>query len=304
MGNVTKAYQQNETIKKIIIVILAGFLLAVGLNIFLIPANVFSVGLNGISQLLSSFIDMNFGIHINTGIFIFLFNIPIAILGWIKLGKSATIYSLLTVLSVTVMTLIVPIVEVTDNILMNAIAGGVITGVGVGLTMKFGFSTGGMDIISLILAKTTGRSVGSLMLSINAFIIVAAGFLFNWESALFTVISIFGTTQMIDTIHVSHQKVTAFIMTKKPNETIESIQNELVRGMTVLPGMGAFSKAEISTIMIVVTRYELYDLEHAVYDADANAFINVMPTQTVMGQFWNQDQQNEFRKNLVKPEDK
>lgn len=300
MGNITKAYQQNENIKKIIIVIVAGFLLAVGLNVFLIPANVFSVGLNGISQLISSVLELNFGIKINTGTFIFLFNVPIAVLGWIKLGKSATIYSLLTVLSITIMTHIVPIVEVTDNILMNAIAGGVITGVGVGLTMKFGFSTGGMDIISLILAKTTGRTVGSLMMIINCFIVVAAGLIFDWESALFTIISIFGTTQMVDTIHVSHQKVTAFIMTKKPEETISSIQDELIRGMTILPGTGAYSRENVSIIMIVVTRYELYMLEQAVYNADAQAFINIMPTQTVLGQFWNEDQQNEIRKNLIK----
>ncbi|MFZ6624222.1 YitT family protein [Vagococcus fluvialis] len=296
MGHITKAYQQNELIKKFAIIIFAGVIIAVALNLFLIPANVFSAGVNGLAQLFSGILLNSFDIKLDTGILIFLMNIPIAILGWIKLGKSATIFSLLTVLSVTIMTLIIPVVEITDNQLMNGIVGGVLTGVAVGLTMKFGFSTGGMDIVSLVLSKTTGRSVGSLMMIINAFIIATAGFVFDWESALFTVISIYGTTQVVDRIHTRHQKVTAFVITSKPEEVIHSIQNEIVRGMTLLPGTGVYSRKETSVIMTVVTKYELYALEQAVYLADQNSFINILPTQTIVGNFWNEDQQNEMKK--------
>lgn len=140
MGHITKAYQQNELIKKFAIVIFAGVIIAVALNLFLIPANVFSAGVNGLAQLFSGILLNSFDIKLDTGILIFLMNIPIAILGWIKLGKSATIFSLLTVLSVTIMTLIIPVVEITDNQLMNGIVGGVLTGVAVGLTMKFGLA--------------------------------------------------------------------------------------------------------------------------------------------------------------------
>ncbi|MGF2143815.1 YitT family protein [Vagococcus fluvialis] len=296
MGHITKAYQQNELIKKSAIVIFAGVILAVALNLFLIPANVFSAGVNGLAQLFSGILLNSFDIKLDTGILIFLMNIPIAILGWIKLGKSATIFSLLTVLSVTIMTLIIPVVEITDNQLMNGIVGGVLTGVAVGLTMKFGFSTGGMDIVSLVLSKTTGRSVGSLMMIINAFIIATAGFVFDWESALYTVISIYVTTQVVDRIHTRHQKVTAFVITSKPEEVIHSIQNEIVRGMTLLPGTGVYSRKDTSVIMTVVTKYELYALEQAVYLADQNSFINILPTQTIVGNFWNEDQQNEMKK--------
>ncbi|MFC6346335.1 YitT family protein [Vagococcus carniphilus] len=295
MGKVRSVYEQNEMIKKIIIVIFSGVIMGIALNMFLIPANVFSAGVNGIAQLVSGILEMSFNMNLDTGILIFIMNIPIAILGWVKLGKSATIYSLLTVVSVTIMTLIVPVIEVTDNQLLSGIVGGVLTGVAVGMTMKYGFSTGGMDIVSLVLAKTTGRTVGSLMLIINAFIVASAGFLFDWESALYTIISIFCTTQVVDTIHTSHQKVTAFITTAKPDEVVHSIQQELIRGMTLLPGKGAYSKNNVSVIMIVVTKYELYELEQATYIVDENAFINIVPTQTVLGSFWNEDQQKEAK---------
>ncbi len=295
MGNITEAYRKNELFKQILIIIFAGLAIAVGLNMFLIPANVFSAGVNGIAQLISSTLGEMFGINIGTGILIFILNIPIAILGWIKLGKSSTILSLLTVLSVTIMTIFIPESQVTDNPLMNAIVGGVLTGIAVGMTMKYGFSTGGMDIVSLVLSKTTGRSVGSLMFMINLFIIAAAGFIFSWESALYTIISIFCTTQVVDKIHTSHQKVTAFSMTGKPEEVIFSIQQEIVRGMTMLPGKGVYTRKDVSVIMMVISRYELYDLEQAVYNADANAFINILPTQNVYGQFWSQDDQKKFK---------
>ncbi len=295
MGKVKSVYQQNEMIKKMIVVVLSGVTLAVALNLFLIPANVFSAGVNGIAQLVSGILGKSFNVSIDTGILIFIMNVPIAILGWIKLGRSATIYSLLTVVSVTVMTLIVPIIEVTDNQLLSGIIGGALTGIAVGTTMKYGFSTGGMDIVSLVLAKTTGRTVGSLMLIINAFIVATAGFVFDWESALYTIISIFCTTQMVDAIHTSHQKVTAFITTSKPDEVVHSIQQELIRGMTLLPGKGAYSKNNVSVIMIVVTKYELYELEQATYMVDDRAFINIVPTQTVFGSFWNEDQQKEAK---------
>lgn len=295
MGQISKAYQQNELIKKSLIVVLAGLIIAVALNLFLIPANVFSAGVNGMAQLLSGILLQSFDVTIDTGILIFLMNIPIAILGWLKLGKSSTIFSLLTVLSVTIMTLIIPVGQITDNPLMNGIVGGVLTGVAVGITMKYGFSTGGMDIVSLVLSKTTGRSVGSLMLIINLFIIGTAGFVFNWESALYTIVSIFCITQVVDKIHTSHQKVTAFIITSHQEEVIYSIQNEILRGMTLLPGTGVYSRKETSVIMMVVSKYELYALEQAVYLADQNAFINIMPTQTVLGAFWNEDQQKQMK---------
>lgn len=299
MGNITEAYRKNEAIKQGLIIIIAGLAIAVGLNMFLIPADVFSVGVNGISQLISGVLAKGFNVNIGTGIWIFILNIPIAILGWIKLGRSATILSLLTVLSVSVMTIVIPVVQVTDNPLMNAIIGGVLSGLAIGLTMKYGFSTGGMDIVSLVLSKTTGRTVGSLMFIINLFIIAAAGFLFSWESALYTIISIFCTTQVVDKIHTSHQKVTAFIMTNRTEEVIFSVQQSIVRGMTLLPGTGVFSRKDVSVIMMVVTRYELYDLEQAVYNADDKAFINIIPTQTVVGQFWSEDDQKKIRASRV-----
>ena len=91
-----------------------------------------------------------------------------------------------------------------------------------------GFTTGGMDIISLVLSQTTGKTVGNYMLLLNGIIVVIAGFLFNWESALYTIISIYAMTQVIDAIHTSHQKVTAMIVTVRPDLVTEAISQKMV----------------------------------------------------------------------------
>lgn len=224
-----------------------------------------------------------------------LFNIPIALLGWYKVGRDFTLFSFLTVALMSIFSMILPIQEVTNDPIMNAIVGGVISGVGVGLSLKYGFSTGGMDIVSMVLAKTTGRSIGTLMFGINFIVISLAGFAYGWEYALYTLLSIYVLTKVVDTIHTSHQKVTAMIVTQHSAEMTTAIKEKLIRGITLLPAKGGFSGADSSVLMVVVTRYELYDLEQAVKETDPFAFVNILQTNRVIGEFWDSDRQKSHR---------
>lgn len=281
---------KNQFIVRLVIVLLTGVLSAIALRMFLIPGEVFSSGITGVAQLLEALLNY-MHIPINVGVLILLLNIPIVILGWIKLGPQNTIYSLLTVVATSVLTDLVPVKEITNNQLMNALMGGVLLGIGIGLCLKFGFTTGGLDIVSLVVSKTTGKTVGSLMMMINLLIVVFASIFFDLASGLYTVISIFAMTQVIDWIHTSHQKLTAFITTSKSTEVKDAILNNLVRGFTLMPSIGGYTGRDTMTIMIVISRYELYDLERAIYEQDENAFVNIVPTQTIMGQFYSEDQQ-------------
>lgn len=289
-------YQKNEEIKKILVIFISGILAAISLNFFLTPAKVFSAGMNGVAQIIASLLHNHLAINLDTGIFILLLNIPIFILGFLKLGKESTIYSFINVAWISIMTVLLPVKVITDNPLMNAIVGGVLIGIGAGLSLKMGFTTGGMDVISLILSKTTGKTVGNFMFMLNGIIITIAGFVFDWESALYTIISIYCMTQVVDAIHTSHQKITAMIVTNDPNRVVEAISKEMVRGMTILPSYGGYSGEENRMIMMVITRYELYDLEQIVYIMDENAFMNIVPTQSVLGRFANEDEQLQYKK--------
>ena len=271
--------------KKIIIVVIGAFLNALSLNFFLIPANVYASGFTGIAQLVSSILGAFAPFSISTGILLLLLNIPVTILGWKKVGKSFTFYSFISVLLSSFFLEIIPVKEVSSDILLNAVFGGVIAAIGVGLTLKWGASTGGMDIIAMVLSRMNDRPVGTYFFTLNGIIIMTAGFVFGWENALYTLVALYVSTRVIDAIHTRHEKLTAMIVTKKSDELKKAIHDKLVRGITLLPAKGAFSGEQKEMLIIVVTRYELYDLEHIIKEVDPHAFTNIVETAGIFGFF-------------------
>ncbi|MER2142060.1 MAG: YitT family protein, partial [Priestia megaterium] len=201
--------------KKAIVVLVGALLNALALNLFLIPANVYSSGFTGVAQLVSSIVTDYTPFTISTGVLLLLLNIPVTILGWKKVGKSFTVYSFISVAATTLFLGIIPIQALSKDIILNAVFGGVILAVGVGITLKFGASTGGLDIIALILSRVKDRPIGTYMFILNAIIIVLAGLLYGAEKSLYTLVTLYTTTRVIDVIHTRHVKLTAMIVTKK-----------------------------------------------------------------------------------------
>jgi len=275
---------KNETMK-IIVVIIGAFLNAVGLNMFLIPANVYASGFTGIAQLLSSILEEYTPFFISTGVLLLLLNIPVAILGWLKVGRSFTLYSFFSVAATTVFLGIVPLYSFSGDILLNAVFGGVIVAVGVGITLKYGASTGGLDIIAMILSRMKDKPVGTYFFLFNSIIILTAGLLYGWEKALYTLVALYVSTRVIDAIHTRHAKLTAMIITKKADTLKAAIHSRLVRGITMIPAKGAFTNEPRDMLIIVITRYELYDLEKIIKEEDPNAFTNIVQTTGIFGFF-------------------
>jgi uncharacterized membrane-anchored protein YitT (DUF2179 family) len=271
--------------KKVVVVIVGAFLNALAINFFLIPANVYSSGFTGVAQLLSKVLSEQTPLNVSMGFLLLALNIPVAILGWLKVGKSFTIYSFLSVAMSSLFLELIPIKQVSADILLNAVFGGVIVAVGVGITLKWGASTGGVDIIAMVLSRMKDKPIGTYLFILNGFIIVSAGFLFGWEKALYTIVSLYASTKVVDTIHTSHAKLTAMVITKKADELKVAIQSKLVRGITMIPAKGAFSNEPRDIMMIVITRYELFDLERIIKEIDPNAFTNIIQTTGIFGFF-------------------
>lgn len=268
-------------VKKMVVVIIGALLNALAMNLFLIPANVYSSGFTGTAQLLSSI----FGGNVSTGILLFLLNVPVTLLGWFKVGRTFTVYSFISVALMSLFLSIIPIYALSEDILLNAVFGGVISAIGVGITLKWGASTGGMDIIAMVLSRINGRPIGSYYFILNGVIIITAGFLFGWEKALYTLVTLYASTRVIDTIHTSHVKLTAMIVTKKGEELKKAIHSKLLRGITTIPAKGAFTNEAKEMMMIVITRYELFDLERIIKEVDPQAFTNIVKTEWIFGLF-------------------
>ncbi|SEU03680.1 Uncharacterized membrane-anchored protein YitT, contains DUF161 and DUF2179 domains [Salinibacillus kushneri] len=276
--------------KRFIIVIIGAFLNALSLNLFLIEANVYASGFTGFAQLLSSIFKDFIGIDLSTGILLFVLNIPVTILGWFKVGKGFTIYSAISVACTTIFLEVIPLRHLADDILLNAVFGGIIAAIGIGITLKWGASTGGMDIIAMVLSKMNDRPIGVYFLTMNGFIILMAGYLYDPEKALYTLVTLYVTTRFIDAIHTRHEKLTAMIITTKADELEKAIHAKMVRGITTIPAKGAFTKEDKNMLIMVITRYELYDLENIIHDVDPNAFTNIVQTTGIFGFFRKEDE--------------
>ncbi len=271
--------------RRVIVVIFGALLNAVALNFFLIGADVYASGFTGVAQLISSVFKEFIGINIGTGVLLFILNIPVVLLGWYKVGKGFTIYSLLAVVVMTIGLEAMPVLSLSDDIILNAVFGGVIAGTGVGLTLKWGASTGGMDIVAMVLSRLNDKPIGMYFLIMNGIIIVTAGIIYEPSNALYTLLTLYVTTRVIDALHTRHEKVTAMIITRKAQELQAAIHDKMVRGITILPAKGAYSGEDKNMLYLVITRYELYDLEKIIADVDPDAFTNIVQTTGIYGFF-------------------
>lgn len=273
-----------QDLKVFIVVILGALLNAFALNVFLIPAKVLASGVTGIAQLVSALLEPT-AVHLSTGLLLLMMNIPVAIVGWIQIGRRFTLFSVISVILTTLFMAVIPVAPLTDDVLLNAVFGGVIQAVGIGITLKFGASTGGMDIVAMILSLKRDRPIGGYMLALNGLIVFSAGFFFGWSRAMYTLLQLYVSTRVVDAIHTRYAKLTAWIVTNKGQKVREAIYQTMTRGITRIPATGGFTNRDKELLMVVITRYELYALKRVIQAADPQAFTNIVETADVLGFF-------------------
>ena len=272
-------------IKNLSIMLIGNLLIVLAINMFITPANLYTGGLTGIAQLIIEFLSAGLGIELSLGTLVFVFNIPILYLAWRSIGKRFAVLSMVAVVIQSVMLEMVPIGQFSEDILLNAVFGGVLVGAGIGMILKIGGSTGGMDIIFQYISMKYDGSFGKYSFSINAIIILIAGLTQSWETALYTIICIYITSVVVDRIHTIHQNLTLYIVTTKEEEMIETILKHLYRGITVLEGRGAYTKNNKSVLMLVLSRYELYEVLAIIKSVDELSFTNVVRSEMIQGNF-------------------
>lgn len=297
LGRITNKYPFVENIVALLVVLFSSIVYSIAMNKFLLPGHIYSGGLMGFAQILSYFINhyTPWANMILPGQLNFILNIPIITLAFIKLGKRFTFLTLCVVFGISFFSSIIPVTQVSENPLLNGIMGGVLGGIAVGTAVRFGLSAGGTDIISVVVFRATGVNVGSVNLLINLIIISFAGNIYSWEYALYTLISMYASARCINFIHTNEKRLTVFIVTDHVDAVLDSIFSRLRRGVTILDGRGGYSREPNSTLMIVVNQYELYDLQMAIAQGDPEAFVNIIQSTRVIGNFLNKQQQDKHR---------
>ncbi|WP_420852783.1 YitT family protein [Sporolactobacillus pectinivorans] len=287
----------KELVKKLAISLCAAFLCAMSMNLFLIPAHVYAAGINGAAQLLSNVLHDWLNFNIPIGLLVLLLNLPIVWLGWFKVGKGFTFFSFVTVFLTSLFLSVLPVYPLSSDIILNSIFGGLISAVGVGIALKYGISTGGLDIIAIYLTRRNrNASSGKYFLILNGIIIILAGAIYEWQFALYTLISRFVNSYVIDMIHTKYQKLTVITITKEKDKMIAAIQDEFDRGMTIIPSYGGFTGTKRYSIMMVISHYELYQMEQLIKRVDPNAFTDILETNKIIGLYHTEEQQKEIQK--------
>jgi uncharacterized membrane-anchored protein YitT (DUF2179 family) len=274
-----KKLSAGKIAQRALLITLGAILMGVGLEIFLVPNKVIDGGITGISIMLSYIT----GWHL--GIFIFLLNLPFFFLGYKQIGKTfaiSTLYGII-VLSVTT-TLLHPVPAFTEDILLAAIFGGIILGVGIGIVIRYGGSLDGTEILAILANKRLPFSVGEIVMFINFFILGSSGFVFSWDRAMYSILAYFAAYKTMDiTIAGLDESKSVWIISDEYQNIGDAIMNRLGRGVTYLSGEGAFSGDDKKVIFCVINRLEESKLKDIVSENDPAAFLAVADIAEVRG---------------------
>ncbi len=273
------SHSWKNLLGKYLLLFLGAFIASVGLEIFLVPNDIIDGGVVGLSIMAGAITGKEYGI------FLVMFNLPFLYLGYKQIGKDFAIATSAGIVFLAIWTAYFkPVPQLTDDLFLAAIFGGIIDGIGVGLIMRAGGSLDGTEIVAIIADKKSVFSVGEVVMFINLFIFAAAGFLFDWEQAMYSVVAYFVISKTIDAVLKGMDSSYAvMIVTQAPDEIGKALMEELGRGITILYGEGGYKKDPRRVLYAVVTRLEVDRVKSIVLDNDEMAFVTINAVNDIVG---------------------
>ena len=265
--------------------------MALAQNLFIVPLHLYTGGLMGLCQLLRTLIQSVPGFFSGTGdiagILYFVFNVPIMILGYKNLGRRLAFRTVICIVSYTLFYSVIPspAEPLVDDYLTGCLLGGILNGIGGGLVLTCGCSTGGVDILGLALSKINqGFTFGRFSTGFNAILYALCLLLFRPEIAIYSIIYNFASNMVLDRMHQQNINVQALIFTREEGLS-GFIMEKLGRGVTYWEGTGAYTGKNLHVLCVSLSRYEIEELLHAVRKIDPHAFITVQKGVQVYGNF-------------------
>ena len=273
----TFSQKLKKFLTKYFFITFGAFVAAFAIEGFLLPNEIIDGGIVGISMMVSYITKFNLGI------ILVLFNIPFLFLALQKMGKTfvATI-----LYGVTMLGIFVNLINfhVTESELLATVFGGIILGIGVGLILRNDGALDGTEILAIRLAKKFGFSVGELIMFFNFFIYTAAGFLYGWDSAMYSILTYFIAFRVIDIVMEGlNSSKSIYIITNYATEIGNAIMKELDISVTYMKGKGGYSGKEQTIIYCVVSRIEITKIKNLIRENDSSAFYFIQDVHEVDG---------------------
>ncbi|WP_148135635.1 YitT family protein [Candidatus Formimonas warabiya] len=265
----------------VVLITFGSLLIALSYGVFIIPNELLAGGVSGLAILTNHFTGWP------VGLMILLYNIPILFWARKELSRRFIIYTIIAVFLQSFFLNFMYLVEPYRNDpLLASIFGGILTGVGAGIVIRQYGSSGGVDVIAIVLRKRLGISIGTVSSIANLIVISLAAIVFGIEPAMYTVISFLVGGQAVDVVQEGlNKKRTAMIVSDKSREIKDAIMFQLHRGVTLMHGAGGFENTEKDVIFCVVNQFELARLKEIITAVDKSAFMTISETSEVLGRF-------------------
>jgi uncharacterized membrane-anchored protein YitT (DUF2179 family) len=279
MPRAQKKQTLAQYLKKFIFITIGAIMMAVALEIFLVPNQIIDGGITGISIVLSKVTALPLGI------FIFILNLPFLLVGYKQIGKTFAISTLYGVAVMSITTMLLHHVEpFTNETILAVLYGGLILGFGVGLVIRFGGALDGSEIVAILLSKKLRVPVGQIIMFFNVFIFIIAGFVFGADSAMYSIFAFYLAAKVMDVVVEGlDESKSVQIISGDYDEISEAIMQRLGRSTTFIYAKGGFNKQDTQMIYCVITRLEVAKLKSVVHEIDPNAFISIQNVADVMG---------------------
>jgi len=276
---------------RVLIVVVSATIYSFSVVWFLEPARLLSIGATAISQVINRLLALG-NINVPIGVFSLLLNIPLCVFGYKYVSHRFIIFTVLSVIIQSILMLgFIPvpnfIEENKDNRLFLSIIAGLISGVGIGIALRYGTSTGGVDIVAQAFNLKKGVSIGVFSMMVNICLAIIGGIIDkDPTTTLYTFIFIIISNIVVDKIHTAYNYLRIDVITTKKEAVSEALLNEIKRGCTIMDVQGAYTKIDKFDVFMVISSYELDHAKDIINQVDPEAFIMVLPVKRIIGAFF------------------
>ncbi len=265
-------------LKNLIFLTVGAMITAFALESFLVPNNIIDGGVIGISMIISHITKWNLGL------LILILNTPFIIMAFKKMGGKFVVQTAFANIILAVFLNIFHHYKVTHDLLLATVFGGIILGLGVGIILKHEGSLDGTEMLSLVVSKKFGCSVGEFIMGINVFIYLVAGKVFSWESAMYSIMTYFIASKVIDTVMEGfNSSKSVRIISDNASAIGEQLIERLDISVTYLQGIGGYTGQDKDLIYCVISRLELPKMIDIIKEIDPKAFVSVVDVHEVYG---------------------
>ncbi len=273
-------------IRRILLICMGAFIMALNLKTFVRSAQLIPGGFTGFTRLMQQILWRYYEIDIPFSPIYYAINAIPAIISFKYIGKRFTLYTGLMIFLAGAFTDLLPVHQITHDILLCAVFGGILNATAISLCLFAGATSGGTDFIAIFISEKYSKDAWNYIFYGNMTMLAISGILFGWDSALYSILFQFTSTQLLNHLYHRYQKVTLFVITNKADELYHLIRDYTHHDATLFKGTGCFTGQQRDLLYSVVSGDDLHKLLPVIKQVDPGAFINFVNSRQVLGRFY------------------